>query len=167
MLTSEEWRFAIEDARTRHAGMLELVAATDQQAMSLISLYVTLGLATASGFVASIAHDGAIPDVLTFPLLGATIMFVLGTYNCFKTLETARVNLPGRTADFWLWASSDKITSVKAFQEYLTVLQSKHALNDSLNLNCALSVRKARQYGLAAPVVAVAIGIAIEGLKLI
>jgi hypothetical protein len=54
MLTHEQWRFAIEDARARHEAILTLIYATDRQAMSMLSLYVTLGLATASVFVASI-----------------------------------------------------------------------------------------------------------------
>lgn len=102
MLTDEQMRFAIEDARTRHEAVVNLIYQTDQQAVSLLSLYVTLVLATSSGFVGTLVTPSVVPSGFAAPLLVATLGFVAGAYMCFRTLQTAMLNLPGRQAKFWL-----------------------------------------------------------------
>lgn len=165
MLRTEDWHFAIEDARTRHQALMNLILATDQQAMSLLALYVTLGSGAASAFVASIGQIALIPSVFTFPLLAATVMFAFGAFSCLKVVETKKFSLPGRDAEFWLWASRDDVEAPVAYREYLTSLQVMYIANVALNNIEAVKLNYARQCGIAAPIAGVALGIAIEGLK--
>lgn len=46
-----DWKLVIEDARTRHAAVVNLIYFTDSQAMNLLRLYVTV--ASAFGTVGS------------------------------------------------------------------------------------------------------------------
>jgi len=154
MLSEEQMRFAIEDARTRHEAVVNLIYQTDQQAVSLLTLYVTLALATASGFVGSLLPTPVVPSGFSVPLFVATLGFIGGILMCFRTLETAMINLPGREAKFWIWANGENVTPEQAFVAYLDNLQTKTGQNNALNASTAQSIRWARRLGLAAPVVA-------------
>ena len=151
MLNDEQLQFAVEDARTRHEAVVNLIYQTDQKAVSLLSLYVTLALATASGFVGSILATPVVPSGFAVPLFVATLGFVLGAYMCFRTLQASKINLPGRQAKFWLWAMHENVTPAHAFQSYLENLQSKSDQNNALNLKTSKSLRWAHRLGIARP----------------
>ena len=155
MLNSDEMRFAIEDARTRHEAVVNLVNATDQQAIALLSLYVTLGLAVASGFIGSIVQPAIVPPDFAVPLFVATAGLVAGAFMCFKTVETSKINLPGRQADFWIWADTGTdVTQEYAYRKYLENLASKQALNNDLNARTAARLALARKIGVFTPFLA-------------
>jgi hypothetical protein len=158
MLNSEELRFAIEDSRTRHEAIVALIYWTDQQAMALLALYVTLGLATAGGFIFGITQESMLPPALLASLFAATVMLTLGALTCFYAMQTAVFNLPGRQAEFWLWADSPKIKVDDAYREYLRNLQNKHGLNDGVNFQTSLALRRARMLGVFTPVSALIAG---------
>ena len=165
MLSSEEWRFAIEDARARHEAIIALVYVGDQKALSLLSLYVTLGLAAASGFVAGTQLTTPLKNVLMLSSLGAALTFTLGAFFCLRALAPATINLPGRSADFWLWAAHPNVKSEEAYEEYLKTLKKKHPLNNALTDRTACALSIARRLGIAAPVVAIVIAMATEVLS--
>jgi hypothetical protein len=160
MLNEVQLRFAIEDARTRHEAVVNLIYQTDQQAVSLLSLFVTLALATASGFVGSLVKPPVVPAGFTVPLLVATLGFLVGAYMCFRTLETAMINLPGREAKFWTWANGEGVTGEMAFGSYLENLQSKTDQNNKLNATTSKSLRWARRFGIAAPLLSLLVAMA-------
>ena len=45
----DKLKLALDDIRARRKALLDLIVLADQQAMGYLRLYVTLGLATASG----------------------------------------------------------------------------------------------------------------------
>ncbi len=47
MLTQEEIPLAVEDARSRQQSLVHLILFVDQQAMTLLSVYVAIGTAAA------------------------------------------------------------------------------------------------------------------------
>jgi hypothetical protein len=167
MLSCEEYRFAIEDARTRQAAIINLISATDSQAMSLLSLYVTLGIASASGMVAALSAPFAHPGALFAALSVSAAMFVTGSVYCFKAMASAAINLPGRQAEFWCWAAGPSISFETACVEYLSHLQPKHEMNDAVNLAASMSLRIARGIGIAAPPAATMTGLAFFVLRLL
>ena len=65
MLTSDEVRFAIEDARTRHAAIVDVIFKTDEAAMTLLTTYLTLALATASGMLAEQVRQNQLSNDLS------------------------------------------------------------------------------------------------------
>jgi hypothetical protein len=160
MLNSEELRFAIQDARTRHAAIVELIYATDRQAMALLGLYITLGLASASGFVAGLNSDSIVPAELAAALFVAVLMFFAGIMLCFRAMKLVDINLPGRTADFWIWADGPSLDATKAYREYLQELDQKHATNDKVSNYASIKLAWAKRIGLWTPMVSAAGGIA-------
>ena len=167
MLTDEQWRFALEDARTRHEAVVSLLYANDQTAMSLLSLYVTLGLATVTGFIATLAKDSVVPIVFAIPLFFVTLDFALGSYFCLAAVKTSRVNMPGRNPDFWIWASQKDVTAEESYQQYLENLKGKRALNDDVNRESSVQLRRAKLCEAGAPFVALAAVLVMEGLKFV
>ncbi len=167
MLNEEQKRFAIEDARTRQGAIVALILATDQQAIALLSLYVTLGLATTSAMIGGLSSPTFLPPGLILPLLAATIMFLVGAYYCFRTIATATISNPGREPNFWLWAARDDITADAAFAAYLENLQVKYDHNFALNERNAQRAKRAKQMGIAAPLAAILVWVFSACLPLI
>ena len=58
--------------------VVALIYFTDQQAMSLLRLYVTLSIATVSGAAAGFSGMSSIPLTAAWALLASTIVFVIG-----------------------------------------------------------------------------------------
>lgn len=155
MLTQDEVRFAIEDARTRHQSLIELAFAGDQKALSLLSLFVTLASALGTAFAVGLESKNLVVEALTFPSLGAAIVFLIGAFFCLRVLAPADINLPGRTADFWLWASKPNVTFEHACEQYLDNLEKKHHINVKLTERTAKLLNYARLSAIGAPIVAI------------
>ena len=102
MLTADEMRFALDDARQRQAALLDLIYSIERQAGSLLSLYVTLGLASASAATAILLGTIKVPAAVGFGLLAAVVTLLIGSWFCFGAMKSALVGLPGRGADFWV-----------------------------------------------------------------
>lgn len=154
MLDEGSWHFAIDDARRRHEAVVGLIYHLDQQAIALVSLYVSLALAAISGAVASIGIDASAARAIAPPLAAASASLVLGCFECFKVLDTRKVNLPGRPPEFWIWAARGDIALERAYGDYLQNLETKLKQNDEFNVISSAHIRRARQYGIAAPIVA-------------
>ncbi len=156
MKGSEDLAIAIEDARVRHSALVDLVLAGDQKASALLSLYVTIGVAAASGAAAGFAGL-SIPPPLVAALLTTTLAMVAGAGFCLAALRSAPVNLPGRDAEFWLWAlDHDGVDLAHATRQYLGNLAEKGAMNRALNLRMDRDIRTALWVGVASPVAALA-----------
>lgn len=146
---------AIEDARSRHEAILNLVLITDQQAMTLLGFYLTLATATATGLAAAFAPDSPIPTIAGCALAGATMSLLIGAGLCFLAMKMTRVNAPGKTPDFWLWAITNEGVSLEsAAIAYLEQLNPMQDANRALNLRTARAHWVAKIFGLAAPFVA-------------
>lgn len=160
MLDKDDWKIALEDARYRHNAILGLIHAADNQALALMRLYVTIGTAAAAGAVSTLPSQISIP--LTCSLVGAASMLAFGAWQCFSVIAGADINLPGRGADFWLWAAGTNKDRVEVFKEYLTTLAEKHQTNNRLNERQTKILRRAKLSGILSPIVALVFGGAAE-----
>src|SRR5690606_29655615 len=101
MLDTDQLQVALDDARARQTALLQLIYFTDQQAMSLLRLYVTIAVATATGAATGFAPNSWIPMAASIGLTVVSIALLVGCYFCFQAMKTAELALPGRGADFW------------------------------------------------------------------
>lgn len=158
MLDETDMRFAIDDARIRHRALIDLINGTSDQALKLLGMYVTLGLAAASGGVAGLSNATNIPAPVTIGLLCILIPLFVGSLFCFQTIKSAPVNLPGRDPEFWLWAARPDVKREMIFNAYLENLNEKVAANRKLNDETANALRNAKRCGVVSPIVAVLAG---------
>lgn len=151
---------AIEDARAHHTARLELIQFTDQQAMNLLSLYVTLSIAAASGFGASLG-SALVPAAAGYALLTAAIPLLAGAACCFKVLSSADIALPGREPAFWRWATeNDALTGADVLKAYLGQMAETAEVNRGVNRRGTWWLSTARACGVTAPVLASSVALA-------
>ncbi|MBR0752513.1 hypothetical protein JQ604_09970 [Bradyrhizobium jicamae] len=151
-LSVEDLRFAVNDARERHKATVDLIGRIDQQALSLLQLYVTLAGAALSGAgVILLSAQSGYPRALGFGLIGFAAPLVFGAVLCVATIWPAAVNLPGRDPDFWLWATHDGVQAQDVYRSYLEALAPKAKQNVELNLRMSRLMLVAKIAGIAAP----------------
>jgi len=158
MLEKDDWKLALEDARHRHNAILGLIHAADNQALTLMRLYVTLGSAAAAGAVAMFSAQPRVAVPLVCALASAIATLAYGTFKCFSVINSAGVNLPGRGAEFWLWAADERVQRVEVFKSYLRELAEKHKVNNSLNESQTASLGRAKLAGIWTPLAALVVG---------
>lgn len=157
MLTPDEMRFAMDDARRRHSAIVDLLGANDRQMLGFLQLYVALTAAAVSGGAAIVfGPASALPKALGIGLLAFAAPLVVGAVFALLAGWPSDVNLPGRDADFWLWANEDNIDFPRAFRAYMETLSEKTRSNSALNLRLARRAYIAKLLGAAAPFVALA-----------
>ena len=160
LVEKDDWKLAIEDARVRHAAVVNLILSADAQAMNLLRLYVTVATATASGSATAFSSTvAALPWAAGYGLSVATLCFVVGAYYCFLTMRSATINLPGRGAEFWLWSLHENVDRTDVFRTYLENLKIKTEMNNAVNNSNAKNFRYAKQFGMAAPLFALIVGV--------
>jgi hypothetical protein len=158
-MDNDLFKIAIDDARNRHKAVLDLIYFTDNQAMNLLRLYVTLALAATSAIIASFGSKPAITVDLAVGLSGAVAVLFYGSWQCFKAMSSASLNLPGRDPDFWIWAAENKQTPEELSLEYLKAMVEGSASNNAHNAKSAAALRKAKLAGVIAVPVAAIIGL--------
>lgn len=154
MLNDAGLAIAIDDARARHAAVLNLVMATDQQAVTLLSVYLTTGTAAAAASVS--AFTGSfIPPVVGWALLAATFSLFAGSIFCFRAMRGAMVSAPGKAPEFWLWALENDGVDIKyAAHQYLLQLAPQQDHNRLLNQETAFAHWQAKLLGIVSPLAA-------------
>lgn len=158
MLSGDDWKLAIDDARTRHEAVTGLIFFTDTQAANLLRLYLTLGAAAASGAVAGLTKSAPLPFATSWALIGLAIALVLGSWFCFRATETSEISLPGRGAEFWIWAARDDVPRELVLKSYLDNLVPEIQLNRKLNATTAVALSRAKLCGMIAPGAALVAG---------
>jgi hypothetical protein len=155
-----EFRTIIEDARTRHGAVVALMYSLDGQAIGLLRLYATLGIATASGALAGLGGTGSIiTRPLALGLLFAAVVLVIGAVLCFIVLRSIRINLPGRDPDFWQWAMHPGVDRSQVLAKYLENLKEKAIDNLSRNAFSSRALKWAKMCGAGAPAIALLTGL--------
>lgn len=147
-------KLAYDDVRARLAAMVNLILFQEQQAMALFRLYVTVGIALAT--VLSGAFLTAEPEALLpsrWGIATAGILIVIGAFACMMAMRPGDVALPGRGADFWLWAL-DGGTSDEVSVAYMQAQIERFASNRRLNQRNDRWLRWAKGMGLLAPIAA-------------
>lgn len=165
MLTIEDLRFACDDARKRHTAVVDLITATDRQAMALLQVYLTIAIAVVSAATVIYFATPAtpIPKVFFAVLIGLAVPTLCGVFCCILSMWPGDISLPGRDASFWLWAMEPGVEAEKAYREYLENLAKGHARNKALNAKASAWLERAKVCGALAPfcaLVALFIGIA-------
>lgn len=153
-----EFRTIIEDARTRHGAVVTLMYHLDGQAIGLLRLYATLGIATASGALAGFGDNQIITRPLAWGLAATAVILVIGAVFCFGVLRPMKLNLPGRDPDFWQWATRRDIERAGVVASYLEALKAKAADNLRRNAISSMALTGAKACGVIAPLAALAAG---------
>lgn len=150
----------MDDLRARHQAVVDLIYFTDHQATALLQLYVTVALAAGAGAITAFTGDQLLTKAAGWGLLLALAPLAVGCFYCLRASSTATLNLPGRGADFWKWASRDDVSEQEALRAYLDNLEAKQAANNQINGRTAGALRRAKQAGIAAAAVGVFAGLA-------
>jgi hypothetical protein len=160
----DKLKLAIDDIRARHKALYDLIIFTDQQAMGYLRLYVTLGLATASGAVSGIVGSASISHALGWGLVGATICLLVGSFYCFKAMNTANIGLIGRGPEFWEWAFLGGVEDRHIIDRYLKGAEAGIAINRELNKTTTGCLQKGRRLGAWAPIATLVAGLIAYGV---
>lgn len=154
MLDNDEIRFACDDARLRNAAIVDLIHQGDRTALELAKFYIAIASAAISASAAIFFATGHVPRVFGIVLIGLAVPLLAGAQCCFVSMWTATMHLPGRGADFWLWAMRPEVESKSVFEAYLKRLDDGHATNRALNTRMAKWLDYAKRLGVLAPFVA-------------
>src|SRR6267378_2329459 len=119
MLDKIDAKVIIDDVRTRHAAVLQLIYFTDTQATSLMRIYVVIGLAGASGAAAGLSNSATIPRAMGVAFAAAAITAVIGAALCMRAMAPSDVGFPGREPTFWRWAMDQGLSDADAIATYL------------------------------------------------
>lgn len=149
-----EFRTIIEDARARHSAVVTLMYHLDQQAIGLLRLYATLGVATASGALAGFGGSQIVTLPMAWALAFTAIVLIIGAALCFFVLRPTRLSLPGRDPDFWEWAIRPDVERLQVVSSYLETLKQKAKENKGRNRLSAFALFGAKACGFIAPLVA-------------
>lgn len=79
----------------------------------------------------------------------SALLMTLGSYFCVRAMATAEVGLPGRRAEFWLWASDPAVTLDHALQTYLAQAKEVQDINHKVNAASGGALRIAKNMGIA------------------
>jgi hypothetical protein len=161
---ADKLKLAFDDMRVRHKGLLDLIVLTDQQALGLLRLYVTLGAAAASGAVAVLSGETVIWTSASIAFAAATVVFLVGAIFCFRAMGMATVGLPGRGADFWMWAFDPHIDIADIRASYLSEVELSLAINRKLNASTARELAIAKKCGIVAPAITGLVGLIAFGI---
>lgn len=162
----DDLRTMLDDLRARHGATVALLYFNDTQAMSLLRLFVTVGIATASGAAAGLSSAALVPRPMGYALAAATIIATAGSGFSLRAMTSAIINLPGRDPDFWQWARLPEVDRKDVAEAYLSNLAVKANLNNEVNLRSGAALDYAKRCALAAPIVALLAGIAALIFKL-
>ncbi|WEK05766.1 MAG: hypothetical protein P0Y65_05785 [Candidatus Devosia phytovorans] len=146
-----ELKVLLDDVRARDVALFNTIAASDRQSVALFRIYVTMILALMSGIAALVAA----PPFAERPwLVSGAIIAAIGLagacWLCFRAIKTANVGAPGRSADFWQWATRPDVTEEALIEEYLKKSFESQTANHLVNAKSGFAMRWAKRLGLSA-----------------
>lgn len=151
----------IEDARARHAALVQVIQFIDRQATALMRLYVMIGIASASGAAAGLAAQSLIPRPAGFAFAGAVVISVVGAAMCMRAnLMPSDISLPGRGPEFWQWALQHEASGRVVLDAYLSNLAERTERNRTLNVKVARALSWAKRFSLLYPPASLGAGLA-------
>ncbi len=157
-LDKDDFRTILEDARARHAAVVALIYFNDTQAMNLLRLYLTVGVATLSGAIAALTKDTVIPIATGWALAATTGVMLFGSILCLLAMASGTINLPGRDADFWLWGLDPQVEKTDVLKRYLENLKEKAETNRGLTERSGIALKYAKYCVVAAIIAAACAG---------
>ena len=151
MSKDDDWKIAIEDARHRHAAIVNLIYFTFRKRWDSCAFMLRLELRWQQGAAAALSSNSIIPWAAGWSLGVTAITLSVGSWFCFRAMGTVTINLPGRGAEFWLWAAKEDVGRGAVFTTYLDNLKEKHAVNNSVNERTSKALRTAKVCGMITP----------------
>jgi hypothetical protein len=158
MLERDDIRFAIDDARRRHAALVDLINNSDRMALGLMQLYVALASAAISGTAAIYFGFGMTgsPGWLAWVLLSLGVPLAIGAALCLAALWPSNINLPGQQMNFWQWAAHPDVAAENAFNTLLSHIAEGHTRNEKINRRVSRLMYAAKICGALGPLFALA-----------
>lgn len=154
MFKKQDLRFAIEDARVRHAALLELLYEIDRKALALLQLSITLALAFASIFVTGLQFPEFLAREFLLGSLATSIGFWFAAYLCTRVFDPENIAFPGQGSEFWLWAANRKKANfLEVANEYLKRSEKAHLMNRDVNEKTVVKFRRAKNMFIGSPLI--------------
>ncbi len=149
-------KVALDDMRARQLALVNLILFTDQKAIALFRLYVTIAIAAGATAAAGFFKTDALMQFTRWSLLTAAVMLAIGAFQCSRAMASTVITLPGRGADFWEWAigaSDDDILNA-----YIKEAMARQKNMRTVNERTAKTLANAVRLGVSTPVVAAIAG---------
>jgi hypothetical protein len=144
-------KIVFDDVRGRDAALLNVILAGDRQAVALFRVFVTLVVALVS---ATIAASLSTTVSLTWGMVTGAILAIAGLcaacWQCIRAIRTANMALPGKRAEFWIWARREDIDEETAVNTYLEQSREAQDTNHKVNTQSAASLKLAKLMAVAA-----------------
>ncbi|WP_454655114.1 hypothetical protein [Bosea beijingensis] len=148
----------LDDVRARDNALLNMIVHLDRQALALFRIYVTLAVALAA--VAGSYSVSARIDVWTaVGAAAAALVLAIGCFFCMQTVRSAKVGVPGKGADFWMWALRDDVSEEALLTAYLNYSDEAQKQNYRVNDHSTRCLKIAKRLGVASIIVGGAIAL--------
>lgn len=148
----------LDDVRARDAALMNLMLFVDRQAMALFRVYVTVGVASAAASAAGQFNRDVLFHEARWATLAAALVLAFGCFACLKAMVPSKVGLPGRGAEFWVWARDELVTEDQMIAQYLGHAEASQAINRITNGQTAAWLSRAKRAGIAAPLAGLLVG---------
>jgi hypothetical protein len=149
----DDFKLAFDDVRARQTALVNLIIFTDQKAMTIFRLYVTLGIAAGVTGAAGFFRPDALLEFARWGMVATACWLAVGAIFCFRAMSQSSINLPGRGPEFWLWALRPEIEYQEVVEAYLHELQERQKSNRDLNEKTAAAMNVAVKMGIATPLI--------------
>jgi hypothetical protein len=146
---------AIPDIARYQEQLLRMILHHDDRALRVLSLYVTVLGALVTALFALIQAQ-VLTAYFVIPIVAAALALAVGCAFAYRAGWTARIFLPGRKPDFWIWAIENEQTVQEAALAYTRQAADTIAHNERVADRAASHLGKAYFCGLAAPAIAAA-----------
>ncbi|THK35641.1 hypothetical protein EHS39_23725 [Ensifer sp. MPMI2T] len=159
-MKADDFKVALDDARARHTALVNLILFTDQKAMAVFRLYVTLGIGAGITAAAGFFRDDELLQFSRWSMLATAEWLAIGALFCFRAMSRSSINLPGRGAEFWQWAMLPQHGAEDVAEAYFAELLETQKANRSLNERTASALDIAVKMGIATPLITAIAGAA-------
>jgi hypothetical protein len=146
---------SIPDIARYQEQLLRMILHHDDRALRVLSLYVTV-LGALVTVLFALKQAQVLTAYFVIPIVAAASALVAGCAFAYRAGWTARIFLPGRKPDFWIWAIENEQNLREAALAYARQAADIIAHNERVADRAANRLAKAYFCGLAAPAIAAA-----------
>lgn len=151
-LSPDVIKVVFDDVRARQSALLGLIYFVERQAMNLLRLFITAGVAMVAAFAAGVQSVNPILHSLYPSALAGLVLTTVGAAFCFRAMKTVELNLPGRGAEFWLWLlDNPHVETTAQLRFYLEDLEKQQADTRVVNVSNARSFERAKKVAVLTP----------------
>jgi len=146
---------AIPDIARYQEQLLRMILHHDDRALRVLSLYVTVIGALVTAFFA-LRQAQILTSYVVVTMVAAGLSLLIGCVLSYRAAWTARIYLPGRKPDFWIWAIENEQDIRATALAYAMQAREIISHNENVADRAANRLTKAYIAGLAAPIVGAA-----------